>query len=68
MAARRGAEERIRAGRVRVEGRVARLGEVAHPDRDRITVDGRRVRPAAREYWLAHKPRGMITTNVLPST
>jgi 23S rRNA pseudouridine2605 synthase len=47
---------------VRVEGRVVQLGELAHPDRDRITVDGRRVRPAVREYWLAHKPRGMITT------
>jgi 23S rRNA pseudouridine2605 synthase len=62
VASRRGAEALIRAGRVRVAGRVAQLGDLADPERDRITLDGRSVRPAAREYWLAHKPRGMITT------
>jgi 23S rRNA pseudouridine2605 synthase len=66
VASRRGAEDLIRAGRVRLEGRVVQLGELAHPDRDRITVDGRRVRPAAREYWLAYKPSGMITTRSDP--
>jgi 23S rRNA pseudouridine2605 synthase len=51
---------------VRVGGRVVQLGELANPARDRITVDGRLVRPAIREYWLAHKPRGMITTRSDP--
>jgi 23S rRNA pseudouridine2605 synthase len=62
VASRRGAEDLIRAGRVRVAGRVVQLGELAHLERDQITVDGRRIRATAREYWLAHKPRGMITT------
>jgi 23S rRNA pseudouridine2605 synthase len=53
----------IRAGRVRVDGRVVR--DPAHPvvpERVRITVDGER---RARARWrsiLFHKPRGVVTT------
>lgn len=59
---RRAAEELIRSGRVRVNGRVAALGASADPDRDTITVDGKPVR-AAREVWIAlHKPVGHVTS------
>src|SRR5262245_36404892 len=53
----------IRAGRVRIDGRV--VNDPAHlivPERARITVDGE-VR--ARRRWrtiLCHKPRGVVTT------
>lgn len=59
---RRGAEELIRAGRVRVNGHVAELGASADPNADRITVDGRVVR-LPRETWIAlHKPVGYVVT------
>jgi pseudouridine synthase len=64
LASRREAETWIREGRVRVNGRVAQLGERADPGRDAIKVDGRRVRPAsgARTYLLLNKPKGYVTT------
>ena len=63
LASRREAEEWIREGRVRVNGRVARLGERADPDRDAIRADGKRVRPpAAKTYLLLNKPKGFVTT------
>ncbi len=62
VSSRRGAEELIRNGRVRVDGRVAELGERADPTRQRILVDGRRIRPPRFEYWIANKERGVLTT------
>jgi 23S rRNA pseudouridine2605 synthase len=64
LASRREAEEWIREGRVRVNGKVAHLGERADPARDAVRVDGRRVRPPApvRTYLLLNKPRGVVTT------
>jgi len=53
----------VRDGRVRVNGKVER-----NPDRwvdlekDRITLDGKPIRPAAREYILLYKPKGYLTT------
>jgi 23S rRNA pseudouridine2605 synthase len=63
IASRRAAEELIREGRVRVNGRVATLGESADPARDAVRVDGRRVRPpaGASTYLLVNKPRGYVT-------
>ncbi len=59
---RRAAEDLIREGRVRVNGRVAVLGASADPDRDKITVDGKPLR-AAREVWIAlNKPVGHVTS------
>jgi pseudouridine synthase len=64
VAARRPAEELIRAGRVTVNGQVAdRLGVTVDPDRDVVAVDGRVVRPPAeRQYLVLHKPPGYVTT------
>ncbi len=64
LASRREAEEWIREGRVRVNGKVASLGERADPARDAVRVDGRRVPPpaAVRTYLLLNKPRGVVTT------
>jgi len=46
VTSRRKAEDLIRAGRVRVDGAVATLGASVDPARQRVTVDGRPVRPA----------------------
>jgi 23S rRNA pseudouridine2605 synthase len=60
--ARRGAEGLIRAGRVRVNGAVAKLGDRADPDVDRIELDGEPIRPERRVYWMLNKPRGVVTS------
>jgi 23S rRNA pseudouridine2605 synthase len=62
VASRRRAEDLLREGRVTVNGRVSSLGESADPERDVILVDGRPVHPEALEYWLVHKPAGVLTT------
>jgi pseudouridine synthase len=63
VASRRGAEELIVAGRVRVNDRVAELGDRVDPTRDHITVDGVPI-PADPElrYFALHKPAGVTTT------
>jgi 23S rRNA pseudouridine2605 synthase len=63
LASRRTAEDLIRAGRVKVNGRVIQeLGSRADPIRDRITIDGKAVRPDRLRYLAFHKPAGMVST------
>lgn len=64
LASRRAAEQWIREGRVQVNGRPARLGDRADPERDAIRVDGKRVpaRTGAKTYILLNKPKGYVTT------
>jgi 23S rRNA pseudouridine2605 synthase len=62
VASRRAAEAMIRAGRVTVNGAIATLGQSAVADRDEIAVDGVPIHREALEYWLIHKPRGVVTT------
>lgn len=63
VTSRRGAEEWILAGRVKVNGEVAQLGEKADLERDRIEVDGKPLkRDEQRVYLMLNKPRGYVTT------
>lgn len=62
LGSRRANEALIRAGRVRVNGRVARLGDKADPDMDTITVDGRPITPDKTVYVIVHKPRGVLSS------
>jgi pseudouridine synthase len=61
VASRRGAEDLIRAGRVRVNGEVAGLATFVEP-RDTVEVDGRPIEPEPLTYVLLHKPAGVVTT------
>jgi 23S rRNA pseudouridine2605 synthase len=66
VTSRRKAEELIRAARVRVDGAVATLGQSVDPERQRVTVDGRAVRPA-RIVWMAlNKPIGYVVSREDP--
>jgi 23S rRNA pseudouridine2605 synthase len=63
LASRRGAEQLIADGRVRVNGALAGLGDSADPARDRVEVDGRPLEAAAAPVHLAiHKPRGYLSS------
>jgi 23S rRNA pseudouridine2605 synthase len=63
VGSRRACEELIAAGRVTVDGRVARLGEKVDPTAAEIYVDGQRVVIDSRLVYLAmNKPRGVVST------
>lgn len=62
VTSRRKAEELIRAGRVRVDGTVATIGTSVDPDRQRVSVDGRTVRPAAAAWFALNKPLGIVVS------
>ena len=65
VASRRKSEELIRAGRVRVNGRVAQIGDKVDPINDKVYVGKRRVTGTARpklRYIMLNKPRGVMTT------
>lgn len=63
VCSRRTAEEYIAAGRVTVNGRVARIGEKADPEKDAVLVDGKPLGQGEERIWLMlHKPRGYVTT------
>ncbi|HHY92029.1 MAG TPA: rRNA pseudouridine synthase [Firmicutes bacterium] len=63
LGSRRRTEELIRAGQVQVNGRtVTELGTKADPERDEITVQGKRLPSPRRTYLLLNKPRGYVTT------
>jgi len=61
------AAEAIRAGRVRVGGRLVRDPlTLVVPERADIDLDGGRARKAAWRTILFHKPRGVVTTRTDP--
>ena len=63
LCSRRTAEEWITAGRVRVNGALAALGQSADPDTDEILVDGKPLAmPRQRHYLMLNKPRGYVCT------
>ena len=62
VTSRRKAEELIRAGRVRVDGTVATLGSSVDPDKQRVSVDGKSVKPAAATWYALNKPIGVVTS------
>jgi 23S rRNA pseudouridine2605 synthase len=63
LGSRRGTEQLIREGRVRLNGRVVtELGTKADPHVDKIEVDGKRVVREQPIYIALHKPRGFVTT------
>jgi 23S rRNA pseudouridine2605 synthase len=63
LGSRRTCEELIARGGVRVNGKVATLGDKVDPERDRVTLDGAAVNldPGVR-YLKLNKPAGVLTT------
>ena len=60
---RRKAEELVSNGRVTVNGTLAQVGQTVDPEKDVIKVDGERIgAPAPLEWFVLHKPAGVITS------
>ena len=63
QSSRRGAADLVAAGRVRINGEPPRgPGDPVDPDRDAVTLDGRRVRLAPGAWLALHKPPGHVTS------
>jgi 23S rRNA pseudouridine2605 synthase len=64
-ASRRGAADLVAAGRVRINGRPpVGPGDPVDPERDTVTLDGRRLAIAPRLHLALHKPVGYVTSRV----
>ena len=61
VASRRGADELIKRGRVRVNGETAGLNTFVE-EGDVVDLDGQLLVPQALAYVLLHKPPGVVTT------
>lgn len=63
VASRRKAEEMIREGKIKVNGRPAQIGDSVDPKKDAVLVCGKPVRKQNNlRYILLNKPRGYVTT------
>jgi len=64
VASRRRAETLVRAGRVKLNGKVVRnLAVRVDPAHDQLSLDGWPLKLAPFVYFLYHKPRGVICTH-----
>ena len=63
VGSRRTCEELIKSGRVTINRAVAEIGQKADPQKDKIAVDGRVVKPAEAKIYIAlNKPRYCLST------
>lgn len=63
VASRRKAEEMIKQGKVKVNGRIAQIGDKIDPKKDTVTVNGKKVLAVKQKYYIMlNKPRGYVTT------
>ena len=63
VASRRKSEELIRDGKVKINGRIAEIGDKVIPGKDVVTVNGKKVSAVKEKYYIMlNKPRGYVTT------
>ena len=66
VASRRASEELIVGGHVTINGAIAAELGVRVQQGDDVRVDGKRIRPAASQWFALHKPRGYMSTRSDP--
>lgn len=63
IASRRKSEEFIKEGRVDINGKtIIDLAFTVDPDKDIVQLDGERIKPEKKVYFLLNKPKGYITS------
>jgi pseudouridine synthase len=62
IASRRKSEELVKQGRIKVNNRTVAIGASADPEKDIITVDGKKLQLQRKRYIMLYKPRGYVTT------
>ena len=63
VASRRKSEELIQSGKVKVNGRPAKIGDKINPKTDLVTVGGKKISVNGENiYIMLNKPRGYVTT------
>lgn len=62
VASRRKCEDLIKAGRVKVNGKIVEIGSTADPNKDKISVDDKSIVLEKKVYIVLNKPRGFVTT------
>ena len=65
IASRRKSEDLIRAGKVKVNGHIAVIGQKINPKKDLVTVGKQKIVPPKTRnmvYIMLNKPRGYVTT------
>jgi len=66
IASRRGADELIEAGKVKVNGKPVEEPGMSVSEKDVVEVDGQKIKVRAEKYIIFNKPAGYITTKSDP--
>jgi 23S rRNA pseudouridine2605 synthase len=61
ICSRRKAEELIKQGKVKINGKTAKIGDCAEK-KDKITIDEKKITKKEKIYYKFYKPRGYVTT------
>lgn len=63
VASRRASDKLIQEGRVKINGKVCKLGDSVDENSDSVTVDGKKIElSAVRRYYIMNKPKGYVCT------
>lgn len=63
IASRRKCEEIIEAGRVKINGVTAKLGDKVDGEKDIVEIDGKKIEVISEKYYIMlNKPRGIVAT------
>ncbi len=67
IASRRGSEVLIEQGAVKINGKIAKLGDKVIPGKDEVKVDGKVIQPTQETFYIAvNKPREYISSRFDP--
>lgn len=64
VASRRKCEDLIERGKVKVNGKVATIGQSADPAKDTIEVGGKKIGLEKNVYFIVNKPKGIICSTM----